>query len=74
MKEYTWDERLVERTVTYMLEINGQLIVVENVPARVNLDTGEQLFSPQTVDHLQRMVWERSEPVRVMEVPVYEYA
>jgi YgiT-type zinc finger domain-containing protein len=74
MNEYRWDEQLVERRVTYTLEFDGQLIVVENVPARVNLDTGEQLFSPQTADHLQRMVWERSQPVRVMQVPVYEYA
>ena len=74
MKEYRWDERLVERKVTYTLESNGQLIVIKNVPARVNVETGEQLFSPDTVERLQRMIWERSKPKRVMQVPVYEYA
>lgn len=74
MNEYQWDERLEEQTVTYMLEINGQLIVVENVPARVNMETGEQLFSPQTVERLQSVVQERRKPVRMMQVPVYEYA
>jgi YgiT-type zinc finger domain-containing protein len=74
MNEYQWDERLEEQTVTYMLEINGQLIVVENVPARVNVETGEQLFSPQTVERLQSVVQERRKPVRMMQVPVYEYA
>jgi len=74
MKGYRWDERLVERKVTYTLESNGQLIVIENVPARVNVETGEQLFSPDTVERLQRMIWERSKPKRVMQVPVYEYA
>jgi hypothetical protein len=44
------------------------------VPARVNVETGEQLFSPQTVERLQSVVQERRKPVRMMQVPVYEYA
>ncbi|MFQ5811911.1 MAG: YgiT-type zinc finger protein [Anaerolineae bacterium] len=55
-------ETLVERKVTYTLEVNGQLIVIENVPARVNLETGEQLFSPDTVEYLQQMIWEQRKP------------
>lgn len=74
MVSYQWSERLVERMVTYVIEVNGELIVVENVPARVNVETGEQLFSPETVERLQRMVWERRKPKRVIRVPVYEYA
>ena len=74
MTGYQWNERLVERKVTYTLEVNGQLIVINNVPARVNVETGEQLFSPDTVESLQRTVWERSKPKRVIQVPVYEFA
>ena len=74
MRTYQWQETLVERRVTYTLEVNGQLIVIENVPARVNLETGEQLFSANTVEHLQRMVWEQRKPSRVLQVPVYEFA
>jgi len=73
MSTYHWEENLVETRVTYMLEVNGQLIVIENVPARVNVETGEQLFSPETVERLQRMVWQRTRPKRVIQVPVYEY-
>ncbi|MDW7991488.1 MAG: hypothetical protein RMK65_04970 [Anaerolineae bacterium] len=40
----------------------------------MNLETGEQLFSPETVEHLQKIVWERRTPKRVIQVPVYEYA
>jgi YgiT-type zinc finger domain-containing protein len=69
-----WKETLVERKVTYTLEVNGKLVVVENVPARVNLETGEQLFSPETVERLQKMVWEQKKPSRVMQVPVFEFA
>lgn len=74
MVSHQWNEKLVERKVTYVLDLNGQLIIVENVPARVNIETGEQLFSPDTVERLQKMVWQQREPKRVMQVPVYEYA
>ncbi|MBA4379815.1 MAG: hypothetical protein C0393_03880 [Anaerolinea sp.] len=69
-----WKEKLVERKVTYTLDMNGQLVVVENVPARVNVETGEQLFSPDTVERLQKMIREQTKPKRMIQVPVYEYA
>jgi len=74
MSTYHWEEHLVETIVTYTLEVNGQLIIIENVPARVNVETDEQLFSPETVERLQRIVWQRTRPQRVIQVPVYEYA
>ena len=69
-----WNEPLVERTVTYHIEVAGRLILVENVPARVNIETGETYYSPETVERLQRVVWEQSRPIRTIETPVYEYA
>ena len=71
---YPWRETMVERRVTYTIEVNGELIVIENVPARVCLETGEQFFSPETVERLQQMIWEQKKPSRVIEVPVYEFA
>ena len=67
------NETMIERTVTYSLEIDGQFFLVENVPARVNIETGERHFSPETVERLQKMVWERCRPIRTVETPVYEY-
>jgi YgiT-type zinc finger domain-containing protein len=67
-------ESLVARKVNYTLEVNGKLIVIENVPARVNPETGEQLFSPETVERLQKMIWEQKKPSRVMQVPVFDFA
>ena len=32
---------LVETRVTYTIELNGQIFMIENVPARVNEETGE---------------------------------
>ena len=65
---------MVEREVTYTVEVNGQLIVIENVPARVCLETGEEFFSPETTERLQQVIWEQKEPSRVIRVPVYEFA
>lgn len=67
-------ENLVECRVTYTLEHEGKFYIVENVPARVNEETGEQFFSPATVEHLQRMILGQNKPSRILETPVYEYA
>ena len=67
-------ERLVEQEVTYTLEINGELMLVEHVPARVNIETGEQFFSPGTVEHLHRLLQRQPKPVRFIEAPVFDFA
>ncbi len=66
--------RMVERRVTYTLEHEGHFFVVENVPARVDEETGEQYFAPSTVDSLQEVVLGRQKPDRVVETPVYKYS
>jgi hypothetical protein len=50
------NENLIETQVTYSLEINGQFCLIENVPARVNTETGEQYFSPETVERIQEII------------------
>lgn len=69
-----WNETLIEKTVTYHIEIDGRFFLIGNVPARVNIETGEKYFSSETVERLQQAVWERYRPVRTVETPVYEYA
>ncbi len=68
-----WDEILIDQKVTYTLEMNGKFFLIENVPARVNVETGEQFFSPRTVDRLQQIVWNQQQPVRTVTLPVYEH-
>jgi len=36
-------EQLVEKRVTYSLELNGKFILIENVPARVN-EEGDRFY------------------------------
>ncbi|MUL36067.1 hypothetical protein [Gloeocapsopsis dulcis] len=68
-----WQERLVDKQVTYTLELNGKIFLIENVPARVNEETGEQLFSFSTVERLQQMILDGGEPDHFVQVPVYNY-
>ncbi|MEG4529586.1 YgiT-type zinc finger protein [Microcoleus sp. D2_18a_D3] len=67
-------ETMVKQKVTYTLEVNGKFILIENVPARVCGETGERFFSPETVEQLQKMIWEDRKPIRVVETPVFEFA
>ena len=64
----------VKKQVTYTLELNGKFFLIENVPARVDEETGEQFFSPSTVEHLQQIILKQKEPDRFDEIPVYKYA
>jgi YgiT-type zinc finger domain-containing protein len=75
MKNHIWQENLVERRVTYTLTLNGALVVVENVPARVDLETGEQFFAPETVERLQAMILDAEHtPDHLIQMPVYGFA
>jgi YgiT-type zinc finger domain-containing protein len=69
-----WKETFVEQKVTYTIELDGKFIIVENVPARVCVETGERFFAPETVERLQQTVWEKRKPRRVIETPVFEFA
>ena len=74
MSDEKWNETLVEKEVNYILELEDRIIVVENVPAKVSLETGERYFAPEIVERLQKMIWESKKPTRIIETTVYEYA
>jgi YgiT-type zinc finger domain-containing protein len=44
----------LEQKVNYTLEMDGNFIIIENVPARLCVETGEHFFSPETVERLQQ--------------------
>ena len=66
-------ETMIDQQVTYTIELDGRLIVIEHVPARVCLETGEQFFSPQTVERIHQLV-KKSAPTRTIMMPVYDFA
>jgi len=49
-------ETMVESEVTYTLEVAGKFYIIEHVPARVCKETGEQYFSPDTVERIQALL------------------
>lgn len=67
-------EIFVTQHVTYTLFKDGQLYIVENVPARVDVNTGEQFFAPDTVERLHEIILGNEKPVRLLETPVYAFA
>lgn len=67
-------ETMVDTTVTYTLEHQGKLYVIEHVPARVCQETGEEFFSPSTVEHIQALIRGKKRPSRFIQTPVFEYA
>ena len=73
MTQAKYNENLLETQVTYSLEINGQFFLIENVPARVNQETGEQFFSPATVERIQEITCGQKKPTHFRETPVYDF-
>ncbi len=65
---------MTHRLVTYTLEVDGSLIVVEDVPAEVDDETGERFFAPETVERLQEIIWGKMTPARFIHTPVYRFA
>lgn len=74
MQAEMWNETMLETKVTYTLEMDGKFFIIENVPARVCVETGEQFFSPETVERLQQTIWGQEKPKKTIETPVYEFA
>jgi YgiT-type zinc finger domain-containing protein len=63
-----------EQAVTYTIQMDDKLVVVEHVPANVCGQCGERMYSPETVERLQKTVWEQRSPSRVLQTPVFDFA
>ena len=69
----TMRETMTDARVTYTLSYEDRIYIIENVPARVCEETGEQYFAPETVEHIHEIIKSRKKPDKVIETPVYEY-
>ncbi|MFZ1700571.1 MAG: YgiT-type zinc finger protein [Pyrinomonadaceae bacterium] len=67
-------EKMRDDKVTYTLEMDGKFYIIENVPARVSEETGEQFFSPETLERLQSTIWGHKKPKKTIETPIFEFA
>ena len=68
------EAKLEAELVRYVVELNGKVVVVENVPARVNSETGEQLLSAETINRLQQLLASPAPPTRYVDTAVYTFA
>jgi hypothetical protein len=46
------ERRFTEQLVTYTVQVEGRVVIVENVPAGVDDESGERFFSPATVEQI----------------------
>jgi YgiT-type zinc finger domain-containing protein len=61
-----------ERRITHTVRHQGELIVIDHVPAEVCGVCGDVLLSPQTIRHIEKLLDSRHKPAGT--VPLYEYA
>lgn len=73
MSSETRNENLVATEVTYTLIKDGKFYIIENVPARVDAETGDQYFSPTTVENLQQIIFSQRKPVRTIQTAVFSF-
>jgi hypothetical protein len=74
MTPLEWNEQFEVHDVTYILELGDEIIVIEHVPARVNTETGERLFAPETVERIQAILQSRTAPKKIIRTPVFDFA
>ena len=66
--------RVRRELISYALFYEGHWIIVEHVPANVCHQCGEKLYDPETVNHLQRIIWSKEKPYKKVETPVFDLA
>ena len=63
---------LESRRISHPQYFEGNLVILENVPAEVCLQCGEILLTPGVVERIQENVWAGKPPKRTAHVPVYD--
>jgi len=62
---------MTEKTITVDLRVNGKLLIVEGVPAKVCDTCGKKVFTPAVTKKLQNLAKQRKKPPRTRRVPVF---
>ena len=66
--------KLKEKKVIFTYDEGDKYLLVENVPAFVCTKCGEKTYSPEVTDQLLKFARDEFQPVRTIEVPVFDYA
>ncbi len=65
---------LKKASVAFSYEEDDAYLLVERVPAEVCERCGEKLYTPEVTDALLKIAREKREPMKIVQVPVYEFA
>lgn len=60
--------------VSEVLEVDGQRVLVEHIPAQVCARCGEAVFSRETTERIRLLVHGAGHPVRTIPLDVFELA
>lgn len=63
--------KTIYKKITYIQWYKGHLVAVENVPAEICQNCGEEYFSPDVADEVQKKIKSDSAP-KTIEIPVYQ--
>ena len=66
-------EKFTSQLVNETFEIEGKLILVENIPAQVCSRCGEIIFSSETAEKVRVMVQGETKPIKSIQVDVFAY-
>ncbi len=60
--------------ISEVFQIDGEFVLVENIPAIVCARCGEAVFSRETTERVRLMVRQKRKPLKWRKVSVLEYA
>ena len=63
-----------ERVIRYVQEFDGRIVIIENVPAQVCTQCGEQLIRPEIAEKVQKIVWGEVLQPKTVEADSYNFA
>ena len=61
-----------DRLITHTGHFDGEIVIIDHVPAEVCTICGDVLFKPETVRKIEAILRQRAQPAQM--VPLYEYA
>ena len=60
--------------VSEIFQIDGQPVLVENIPAQVCARCGEEIFSRETTEKVRLIVHGKMKPIKSVQMDVFAYA
>ena len=63
-----------EEQITYPQKFGDNIAILENVPAEVCKQCGDELFHVDVVKKIEQLLWSGTAPVRIAHIPVYSLA